>query len=319
MNTMAVAARTPSPSDGRLPCPHCGGLVHPIAGRCRHCKVDLAAQRTTRPAAAAALPALAGDGNARRDTPVMGIPNAPEPAPSPIKALLKAQEASDPVLPQRPNHSGRMPAAGGRSIFRNWPVMVIILAGIAIAAAVVIMVWPASKTAKADSHLTPPPAPERMDTNPLPPQGSITPTPTPPKAGTQNGGGGPDPWANPKNDQTNIDPPDPSQDPMNPNNGGGLGGNPFGGGSGTGNTMTVVMMKHLCNRMSNCGNAMLGQACQLFDQMTGPVTAPSCAAAQRCVDHLDQLDCNTASMSSMADATNLFQATQDCADALTRC
>jgi hypothetical protein len=278
--------------------------------------VDLAAQRTSRPAAAAALPALAGDGNARRNTPVMGVPDAPAPAPSPIRALAKAaQETPDPVLPQRPNHSGRMQAQPGKSIFRNWPVMVIILAGIAIAAAVVIMVWPASKTAKADSHLTPPPAPERMDTNPLPPQGSIT----PPKAPTQpNNGGGVDPWANPKNDQTNIDPPDPSQDPMNPNNGGGLGGNPFAG-NGSGNNMTLVMMKHLCNRMSNCGNAMLGQACQLFDQMTGPVTPPSCAAAQRCVDRLDQLDCNTAQMSSMADATNLFQATQDCADALTRC
>ncbi|HRC59196.1 MAG TPA: hypothetical protein PKU97_24905, partial [Kofleriaceae bacterium] len=29
----------------RMPCPFCGGLVHPIAGRCKHCKQDLAEHR----------------------------------------------------------------------------------------------------------------------------------------------------------------------------------------------------------------------------------------------------------------------------------
>ena len=41
---MAVAAR-PGPSDARVPCPLCGGLIHPIAGKCKHCKADLTAHR----------------------------------------------------------------------------------------------------------------------------------------------------------------------------------------------------------------------------------------------------------------------------------
>jgi peptidyl-prolyl cis-trans isomerase A (cyclophilin A) len=46
----------------RIPCPACGGLVHPISGRCKHCKADLHALRGSRPAAAAQLPALVGKG-----------------------------------------------------------------------------------------------------------------------------------------------------------------------------------------------------------------------------------------------------------------
>jgi hypothetical protein len=34
-------------SPGRVPCPLCGGPVHPIAGRCRHCRGDLT--RVARP------------------------------------------------------------------------------------------------------------------------------------------------------------------------------------------------------------------------------------------------------------------------------
>jgi hypothetical protein len=43
---MALAAR-PSPAgaprslDVRTVCPVCGGSIHPVAGRCKHCKADL--------------------------------------------------------------------------------------------------------------------------------------------------------------------------------------------------------------------------------------------------------------------------------------
>src|SRR5215510_7929017 len=71
---MAVAAR-PGPADARVPCPLCGGLIHPIAGRCKHCKGDLSALRSTRPAAAATLPAL--------NQPPATRAAAPAPAPAP--------------------------------------------------------------------------------------------------------------------------------------------------------------------------------------------------------------------------------------------
>ena len=43
--TMALSARSqrgasPTP-DPRVACPVCGGLVHPVAGKCKHCKTDL--------------------------------------------------------------------------------------------------------------------------------------------------------------------------------------------------------------------------------------------------------------------------------------
>ena len=46
-------SRLPWPSDARVPCPLCGGLIHPIAGRCKHCKADLADAPRRAPAAAA--------------------------------------------------------------------------------------------------------------------------------------------------------------------------------------------------------------------------------------------------------------------------
>src|SRR5665647_1711166 len=73
---MAVAARNPGPSDARIPCPLCGGLIHPIAGRCKHCKADIAALGAKRPAAMAALPPLAAPGMA----PLQQVQIDPPPA-----------------------------------------------------------------------------------------------------------------------------------------------------------------------------------------------------------------------------------------------
>ncbi|MBL0220767.1 MAG: hypothetical protein IPQ07_43720 [Myxococcales bacterium] len=305
MNNMAAVARTPTPSDGRVPCPQCGGLVHPIAGRCKHCKADLADARGARPAAAAALPALAGGGSARPAI-AKGDPTPIPVAPTPVRAIAQAAAEAAPILPPRPTGRMQTPKQPGGSLLRNWPVLVIILAGLAIAAAVVIMVWPTSTPAKADTRLAPPPAPERMDTNPLPPQGSLTPSqPKAPPGGVdpwdQNGGGAaPDP---------DIDPADPTKGPFaTPGAQGGL-------GAMAGNEMAIVMMKHVCNRMSNCGNPMLSSMCSMFDSLAGPVQQPTCTAAQRCVDSLDQLDCNITSMSSMGDVTKLFNGIQACVEA----
>jgi hypothetical protein len=309
---MAAVAKTPAPSDGRFPCPQCGGLVHPIAGKCKHCKADLAAARGARPAAAAALPALAAGGKA---APAPKADPTPAPAPSPVRAIAQAAAEAAPILPPRP--TGRMQAAKSPkgSLLRNWPVIVIILAGIAIAAAVVLMVWPPSGTAKADTRLPPPPAPERMDTNPLPPQGSLTAPKVVPGAPTQ-----PDPWAKPDPDDqaNNIDPVDPLKDPFaNPRGGN---SNPFGNVTGTA-AVTFSVLQHACSRMTSCGNSQLAPFCSSMGQMFGAIGTlppPTCAAAQRCIDRIDQLDCN-ASLSSQADILSAAGTIQDCSDAMTRC
>src|SRR3954451_24406587 len=100
MNIMAAVAKTSTPSDGRFPCPQCGGLVHPIAGKCKHCKADLNEARGARPQAKAALPALLGRSGT---SPVRADAT---PAPSPIKALAKAAAEPQPILP--PRESARM-------------------------------------------------------------------------------------------------------------------------------------------------------------------------------------------------------------------
>src|SRR5688572_9858616 len=167
---MAAAAR-PNPADARVPCPLCGGLIHPIAGRCKHCKGDLSAMRSTRPAAAATLPSLHANGNVQVVTPVAapspyanghanghaanghasggvasnghikGHYHPPVPIGVPPPAMPDPN-AMQPILPPRP--TGRMPTATAASAswWKSWPLIVIVLAGLAIVAAVVLMVLP---------------------------------------------------------------------------------------------------------------------------------------------------------------------------------
>ncbi len=295
MNNMAAVAKS-SPSDGRIACPQCGGLVHPIAGKCKHCKADLAEARGARPAAAAALPALAGGGTAR---PPVRADATPIPAkPSPVRAIAAAAGEPASILP--PRESGRMPVQkSSGSLLKNWPVLVIIVAGLAIAAAVVLMVWPPSSTAKADTRLAPPPAPERMDTNPLPPKGSMV---TPPSSG-----GSADPWSNKvAPPDPDIDPDDPGKNPMNPN--ANLGMNMLGNG------IMFSVFEHACTRMTSCGNSTLAPFCSTLSQALGPAPAPTCAAAQRCIERIDSLPCDAA-MSSQADILTMMGTLQDCTEA----
>ena len=120
-----AAAKAPGPADARIPCPLCGGLIHPIAGRCKHCKGDISTTRSSRPAATA-LPAL-------QPSAPQANPYAPAPAPTngvngahayAIKAhpanahmaipIAMRDSESQPVLPPRP--TGRMQASGTSTI-----------------------------------------------------------------------------------------------------------------------------------------------------------------------------------------------------------
>ncbi len=141
--------------EDRIPCPLCGGLVHPVAGRCKHCKGDLVALRTGKPQAHAALPAL----GPRTNEPVEPRPPAPHVAPQHlIEQAARAYVATGPmvfppdaprpaaldpstatfsrgpeparqVLPPRP--TGRMFAAQAPSA-PVWPVIVIVIATLAV-------------------------------------------------------------------------------------------------------------------------------------------------------------------------------------------
>jgi hypothetical protein len=309
-------------------CPVCGGLIHPIAGRCKHCKTDLSAFRAQRPQAAAQLPALAqraepppphpqaqavippsapeafnGNGHSA-PTSQAPSPWAPPSAhhafqaenPQPVSPAQLAQEAAQQaILPPRPSgmswtHMQRQ--APPRSAWRSWPMVVIILAMIAIVTAVVIMVWPTSSRADVDKKgaLEPPPAPERMDMKPT------TPTPPPPKAPTAD-----DPWG-PSGQITpgKIDPLDPTA--------------PSGGANS--DAMAKVAMRHLCDRMSQCSN--VGSLQSLCNAMPN-AAPPSCAAAQRCLEHIDTISCSTSTDDDAFQVlTTVMTKVPDCMDAL-RC
>src|SRR5262245_2082840 len=164
-----AAARPSGIADARVPCPLCGGLIHPVAGRCKHCKEDLTTFRAGRPQAAAALPALNGNGASTNGA--IGTNGHVAATPAAVPAPLPAREGSQPILPPRTT-ARSVQAQRPPSMWRSWPMLVIALAVVAIVAATVIMVLPAGRS-HAGGKLSAPPAPERMETNPLPDKSSM--------------------------------------------------------------------------------------------------------------------------------------------------
>lgn len=301
---MAVAAR-PGPSDARVPCPLCGGLIHPIAGKCKHCKADLSAYRASRPAAAAPLPALNG-----APAPYANGHAAAPQQPVNLQALA-AQDQAQAILPPRP--TGRHQAAEAKpSAWKSWPVVVIVLAMVAIVTAVVLMVWPSHHNQDGKHALQPPPAPERMDTNQLQ---DNTPPPSHPNGNT-GGNTAQDPWSQP---HSQLDPPAPPQAPAAPQDPDidDL-QDPFAAGGpnlhGTG-MATIAMVAHLCKKLNQCGSndiTMRG-LCDSFAHAAAP--APSnCPAADRCIEHIDTMSCGDPA--DTIDAMSVMTQFHDCAEAI---
>ncbi len=307
-----------------MSCPRCGGLIHPVAGRCRHCKADLSAHRSSRPAAAAALPPLVA-----ATAPIEAAPRT-EFAPLPVAAAYAADLGSTPVLPPRP--TGRQDAAPARGLWRTWPIIVIVLAAIAIVAALVLMLWPpATPEAKADPRvLRPPPAPERMDVTP------VLPTPQPNVIpGAPGAPGGADPWAAPTpppgtvpQQVPDLDPdpapaptPDPDDlsadpfaNPFGPGGGGAGGGAAGGGGAGGmfgGDARSyITLAARACKKLASC-SPDLGEYCTVIDTLADG-TLPTCPAAQRCVDRIEGLSCANLQGGSTVDLLLLMSTLQEC-------
>jgi hypothetical protein len=342
---MAAAARAPGPADARIPCPLCGGLIHPIAGRCKHCKEDLSTLRSSRPAAAATLPSLLGSG--ARANPYVGaattngagpvaqlhaqaVHSHPANAHLAVPIAVRTEEPSQPILPPRP--TGRMHASQpGPVTWKSWPVIVIAIAVVAIVTAVVLMVWPPGATTKANAGtLPPPPAPERMDTNPLPPSGGgpqsgVDPWRAPPGAAPDPAPTRPAPSPSPgpspgSPDIDDIDPDDPGslRDPFGsprPGRGGGLGGLGSLGGANSVAMMAAIFHK-ACDRLASCGTAdpLMKSTCEALDLSLPNQPPPSCPAAQRCLATIDRMSCD-----DDMDATalmGLMTSVQDCMTAM---
>jgi len=310
-----ATARASGPSDARIPCPQCQNPIHPIAGRCKHCKADLAALRGARPTAAAALPSLAAIGLPR--TPMQAVTSAASARPAAVSFDAGADEAAA-ILP--PRQTGRHQAVAPQgSAWKSWPVIVIVLASVAIIVALVLLLWP---DAKPDNRLIEPPgpAPDRMNTNPLPDkqpdpwQGGGKSSGIDPGA-TPDPGTAPDPGKRPP-------PPDPlpPDDPDDDDIFGGLGGGAGGAGGGLGGLNTTMlgvvggMVQHTCDRIAACsGNDDAKDACDQVRKNIPKASVPSCAAATRCFARIDAIDCDDISVD---DIPSLMTTLSDCSDAM---
>lgn len=313
---MPAAARsgsTPAAEghDARVPCPQCGGLIHPVAGKCKHCKADLTAYRAARPAANAPLPPLRAPGGAHAGN---GLP--PD---APVVHAVAMPLAAQTVLPPRP--TARATTAAAPSAWRSWPVLVIVVAMLAIVAAVVLMVWPAGSARPGKRALQPPPAPERMDTQTPPVTPKIDTAPHAARPAPR------DPWAAAPRADPPADPGAPSDppaaaaadddtqgaiDPFAPAapRGHGTGANaPYGGGM-----LELAMTARICKKLVQCGtsDATLKMTCDAIANLPSDPPA-GCPAAERCLRHIDAMGCT-----SQPDALQLgmlLMQFRDCAEA----
>lgn len=222
----------PAATDPRISCPVCRAPVHPIAGRCKHCKADLVRVRG----------GTTGAGETPVAIPTIGAGGAPAAAPLPLPSgragaampALTGAAAPQPggpppagsastmatTLPSTPSPGSTAPAprplpgpgasptsVGGATRSRSrgwgqrWPLLVAVLAAVAILASLAVLVFGGGAAARKPIRAIGP-APERMDTDIGPPQ----PVPLPP------GGAAPDPrGATPPPDP--VDPFDPTPTP----------------------------------------------------------------------------------------------------------
>ena len=219
----------PALADARISCPVCRAPVHPIAGRCKHCRADLVRVRG----------GTTGHGETPVAIPILGAGGAPAAAPMPLPgARLGAMPALaaiptsgvGPAVPltHAPSHAlpaGTVPLAlpagpamaalpgtvaeprraraRGGNWSQRWPLLVAIVAALAILASLAVLVF-GDDDAKRKPSRAFGPAPDRMNTDVQPPPAMPDLTlPTPP------------PGALPPSAQAPSDPSDPT-DPIDP-------------------------------------------------------------------------------------------------------
>lgn len=251
----------------RVPCPCCGGQVHPIAGRCKHCKEIIAPSVGSVRAGGGKPPLLAALGVAR----------------PPVDA------------------SGAAQGTTAASLIRGWPMIAIGVATLAIAAALVLLLWPrhpdgARRGTRAPSN-------DRMQTSPLP--DAPDPWASPPRSGSRSGLAPADPLADPPDDPD--DPPDPGVDPDLDGGGDDLLGlldpdpsdpDDLGAPQRMSNSGAMrTILSRACHKMTTCGAppALVAQCEQAVRAI--PRTALSCHSPVKlraCFRAMDQVPCSLA-------------------------
>lgn len=175
---------TPAAVEPRTSCPACGGPVHPIAGRCKHCKADLTRLRN------GAAPATKAQPAARPNLVALGGGNGQSHGTNGASVQPSVAPPSSVMVPP-PAEMAEAPRASWSS---RWPLVVALIAVIAIVASVALLLFGTGDGKKKDRGVRrfDGPAPELTPTDPLAPQ--VTPPAPPPNPGQPHAGGiAPDP------------------------------------------------------------------------------------------------------------------------------
>ncbi|MBP6631427.1 MAG: hypothetical protein KA297_18460 [Kofleriaceae bacterium] len=321
-----------------MPCPACGGLIHPIAGRCKHCRADLVAWRGGGPTtsggalAPAALPHITTGPAALAPTPppaqavVAYLPGASGSNGHAAPSLLAGMSPS-PATTISPGYPvGADAEARGSWLARRWPMIVVVLAAIAIAVSVVmLLVPPKPSVAKPARALTPASGgdDDRMPTNPQPTgpggQGAMPGQVAPDQGGGQ--GATPpdpaDPWSSPPGVPAPTDPDDlaPPMPPVPPDDPVPA---PSPGGTPTADRFLERFLGALRDRDQQCGGSngvVLDQLAQALRAL-GPGGNGTCyqpARADRCLTAAQQFPCDAMSLDSQQ-LMRLFAAFPDCTE-----
>jgi hypothetical protein len=218
-------------------------------------------------------------------------------------------DGMQPILPPRPTGRMHAPVPAGAAWWKSWPLIVIGLAGLAIVFAVFFMVFPFGEPRSTDTGdtkrgLHPPPAPERMETNPLPQNQ--------PRAGDPWNSRSPKPVDPPPYDpqMPDIDiPDDPDPDPDQPDS--------FGSLSGSGAIM-MAMMRHACSRAATCGKLVppITDYCEMTKTLPASPLPAGCPAAQRCLTNIDQMSCSADMFDDITKLSSVMQKFEDCVEAI---
>jgi hypothetical protein len=307
---MAVRSETSHAAEPRTGCPVCGQPIHPIAGKCKHCKSDLVKlrrqhhaqhqQQLQQVAAPSPLP-----------WPPQARAAAPRVVPSPAPGLQVAPPAV-PAPVALPAFAADEPAIAAPSRWSKiWPIAVAVIAAIAIVVCVVLLVSGGKSAAAGHDgeKIPPPPAADHMNTDPL---SQADPWGGAPPPGAPSAGAAPAPPA-----------PAPAPPPPAP---------PGHTGTPKGEEFMSAMYESLCKRLTSCGpNADdLKAACDQMLSMVKNVDAVTrdrlaagectyhTSRAARCLEAIQQVPCAQAQGGAMdlSVLSTMAEGMTDCASAL---
>lgn len=311
---MALAARSSragAASDGRIPCPVCRQQIHPVAGRCKHCKTDLVKLREQHGVRAPRLaPAVLGVAPppqvAFAPAPAVAapVPTASAPVTPSSQTLLDPPPYMLPqvaVPPPADLIAAPMPYLGDATLTDlpaqrrpRWPLIVAIVAGVAIVICVLLLVLdkPAAKSSRTTNGVGV--GTDSMDTQVTPPAPIDPGSPGDPWGAVPAPGDPNDPIPAQPIDPDPYQPPAPVPPPST-----------FNGTVPPAEKFFSSMWGQVCDKMKSCGVPGVDMVCSnpdildSLDPYKDQVKTGNCTydepAARKCLESIGSFSCSSLS------------------------